>query len=247
MPGDAALEVAIAAKRYGALPVLRDIRFAARAGEVLALLGPSGMGKSTTLRIIMGLDRDFTGHVHRPPGRLGVMFQEPRLLPWLSTADNLRLVAEDLPAAHIEALLAEVGLEGTGPKLPRALSLGMARRAALARALAVAPELLVLDEPFASLDARRTAELAAVVARRARDGAAIVVMATHDLAPALAIADRILVLAGRPATLAADIARAEYPDPAALRRALLARFPFLTAPDGAETEAEDQALPPMRR
>ena len=226
MPGDAALEVAIAAKRYGARPVLHDVHFRAGAGEVLALLGASGTGKSTTLRIAMGLDSAFEGHVHRPPGRLGVVFQEPRLLPWLSTADNLRLVADGAPVAE---LLAEVGLAGAEAVMPRALSLGMARRAALARALAVRPTLLVLDEPFASLDAQRTAALAALVARQARARAMTVLLATHDLAPALAVADRILVLAGHPATLQADIPRAEHPDAATLRGELLARFPFLEA------------------
>jgi ABC-type nitrate/sulfonate/bicarbonate transport system ATPase subunit len=241
MPGGAALEVAIRVKRYGALPVLRDVGFSAGAGEVLALLGASGAGKSTTLRIAMGLDGVFEGTVRRPAGRLGVVFQEPRLLPWLTTADNLRLVAEHLPAAEIEALLAEVGLAGAGAKLPLALSLGMARRAALARALAVEPALLVLDEPFASLDAQRGAGLAAVVARRARTHATTVLLATHDLGQALAIADRVLVLAGHPATLAADI-RCRAADAAALRQDLLGRFPFLGA-----AAAEDQALPPMRR
>ncbi len=238
MPGDAALEVAIAAKFFGTRAVLRDVRFAARTGEVLALLGASGTGKSTTLRIAMGLDTAFEGSVRRAPGRLGVVFQEPRLLPWLSAADNLRLVAEDAPVA---ALLAEVGLAGCGAALPRALSLGMARRAALARALAVQPTLLVLDEPFASLDAQRTAGLAALVARRAHEGGTTVLFATHDLAPALAVADRILVLAGHPATLQADIARAGQPDATTLRGELLARFPFLEA----AAEPEDQ--PPMRR
>ena len=238
MPGDAALEVAIAAKRYGARPVLHDVRFRAGAGEVLALLGASGTGKSTTLRIAMGLDTAFEGHVRRPPGRLGVVFQEPRLLPWLNTADNLRLVADGAPVAD---LLAEVGLAGAEGVMPLALSLGMARRAALARALAVQPTLLVLDEPFASLDARRSAGLAALVARRARERGTTVLLATHDLGPALAIADRVLVLAGHPAGLQADIACAAHPDPAALRAELLAGFPFLEA----AAAAEDQ--PPMRR
>ncbi len=232
MPGDAALEVAIAAKLYGARPVLRDVRFRAGAGEVLALLGASGTGKSTTLRIAMGLDTEFEGHVHRPPGRLGVVFQEPRLLPWLSTADNLRLVADGAPVSD---LLAEVGLAGAEAVMPRALSLGMARRAALARALAVRPTVLVLDEPFASLDAQRTAALATLVARQARAQGITVLLATHDLAPALAVADRILVLAGHPATLQADIPRTEYPDAEALRGELLARFPFL------ESVAEEPA------
>ena len=237
MPGDTALEVAILRKCYGTRPVLRDIRFQARPGEVLALLGASGAGKTTTLRIAMGLDTAFDGSVRRRAGRLGVVFQEPRLLPWLSTADNLRLVAADAPVA---ALLAEVGLAGAEQTMPRALSLGMARRAVLARAFAVGPTLLVLDEPFASLDPQRAGGLAAVVARRAQQHATAVLLATHDVGQALAIADRILVLAGQPATLAADLRRADHADTEMLRCDLLARFPFLVA----DPEADQ---PPLRR
>jgi NitT/TauT family transport system ATP-binding protein len=234
MPGDAdsdpAFELAIEAKRFAGQAVLREVAFTARPGEVLALLGPSGTGKTTTLRVAVGLDTDFAGTVRRPAGRLGMVFQEPRLLPWLNVADNLRLVTGPLPAARVEALLEEVGLPGTAAKLPREISLGMARRAALARAFAVEPALLVLDEPFASLDPQRATGLGAVVARRAHASAMTVLLATHELAQAFAIADRLLVLAGRPATLAADIAvpdRADRAAQEALRRTLVARFPFL--------------------
>jgi len=225
MPGDAALEVAIAAKRYGARPVLHDVHFRAGAGEVLALLGASGTGKSTTLRIAMGLDTAFEGHVHRPPGRLGVVFQEP----WLSTADNLRLVADGAPVAE---LLAEVGLAGAEAVMPRALSLGMARRAALARALAVRPTLLVLDEPFASLDPESAAVVARLLRRAARRDRTLVLLTTHGLDPVLGLADRLLLLAGTPASLVGDCptpAPAEAAEVAGgdLRRQLLTRFPFL--------------------
>lgn len=231
MRGDAGFELHIAEKRFATGPVLHAVGFAAAPGEILALFGPSGAGKSTTLRIAIGLDRDFTGTLRRPDCRLGVVFQEPRLLPWLTVADNLRLVLhQDVPAERIEALLAEVGLPGAGALLPGRLSLGMARRVALARALAVDPGFLVLDEPFASLDPRLAAQLAAVVARRARDQAVTVLFATHELDQALAIADRVLVLSGHPATLQADIPvpdRADAAALAALRRDLPARFPFL--------------------
>ena len=98
MPGDETLEVQINAKAFPApdgskRPVLRDVAFSAGMGLILAFFGPSGMGKSTILRIAAGLDADFEGFVRRPPGRLGMMFQEPRLAPWLSVADNIRLVA----------------------------------------------------------------------------------------------------------------------------------------------------------
>ena len=162
------------------------------------------MGKSTILRIAAGLDADFEGFVRRPPGRLGMMFQEPRLAPWLSVADNIRLVAtKGAPAPDIPSLLEEVGLRGASERWPRELSLGMARRVALARALTVAPDMLVLDEPFASLDPQLSAGLAAIVRAGASRMRTLVLLASHELDQALAIADRILILSGEPATLGA--------------------------------------------
>ena len=206
--------------------ILRDIGFSIAPGEIIALLGASGIGKSTMLRILLGLDSAFDGHVRHGPVRIGTMFQDPRLLPWLTVADNLRLVVTDgMPSPDLGVLLDRVHLPDAGGLYPRQLSLGMARRAALARALAVSPEMLVLDEPFASLDPRMTAALGAVVAQWSRDTGAAVLLATHDLAHALQLATRVLVLAGTPATLAADIAVA--PDgAAAVLDNLKSRFGF---------------------
>lgn len=237
MHGVEPLSVRIQEKRFrepsggarGSREVLRDVAFTAVPGEILTLFGPSGTGKTTTLRIVLGLDRDFTGSVRRPPGRVGAVFQEPLLLPWLTVTDNIRLVAlPGDPAPDVDALLEEVGLPGAAGRRPRELSLGMARRAALARALAVSPGLLVLDEPFASLDAGLGAQLARVIAARARQNGTLVLLATHDLDQALAIADRVLVLSGQPASLAADLA-VPRGDRAVggLREALHRRFPFL--------------------
>jgi len=235
----ARLDVRIARKAFHrngeAHPVLHDIGFAVAAGEVVALFGPSGTGKTTTLRIVMGLDDAFDGTVARPGGgRLGAMFQEPRLAPWLNVADNLRLVVtEGIPPPDIPALLAEVGLPGAERRLPRELSLGMARRAALARALCISPAVLVLDEPFASLDPQLAGSLAAIIRGRATRSGTSVLLSTHDLDPVFAIADRILVLSGHPATLRADLT---LPAAAAARQAmraeLLAAFPFLARADG---------------
>jgi len=206
MPGADGLDVQIETKTFGAHQVLRDIHFAASPGEVLALLAPSGTGKTTTLRIAMGLDSRFRGAVRRPAGRLGTMFQEPRLLPWLSVAANLRLVAPGLSAPEIEEYLSLAGLPGVAGHMPKQLSLGMARRVALARSLAVRPALLVMDEPFASLDTRLGAQLGHQITAHARQIGAIILMATHDLDQARIIADRLLVLSGTsPARLGADL------------------------------------------
>jgi NitT/TauT family transport system ATP-binding protein len=207
--------------------VLRDIAFSIARGEVIALLGASGIGKSTTLRILLGLDTAFDGRIRHGGGRAGVMFQEPRLLPWLTVADNLRLVVTDLmPQPDIAALLEMVRLPNAGGLYPRQLSLGMARRAALARALAVSPEVLVLDEPFASLDPQLAATLADVVERWTRETGAAVLLATHDLTQALQLASRVLVLAGAPATLAADVSVPPGSDRTALHATLSGQFSF---------------------
>jgi ABC-type nitrate/sulfonate/bicarbonate transport system ATPase subunit len=215
--------------------VLRDIAFSIAHGEVIALLGASGTGKSTTLRILLGLDDAFDGEIRHDSGRAGVMFQEPRLLPWLTVAENLRLVVtDDMPPPDIPALLEMVRLPNAAGLYPRQLSLGMARRAALARALAVSPEVLVLDEPFASLDAQLAAALADVVGRWTRETGAAVLLATHDLTQALQLASRALVLAGLPATLAADETVPSGCDGAtrsALQAKLVSQFSFFRSGD----------------
>jgi ABC-type nitrate/sulfonate/bicarbonate transport system ATPase subunit len=223
------LEVRIQSKAF-AVPsgavrqILRDVTFKAEAGEVVALLGPSGVGKSTILRIVLGLDGDFQGVVRLNARQPGVVFQEPRLPQWLSVEDNLRLVQ---PTADVGQLLGEVMLPGVEKLLPSALSLGMARRVALARALAFDPDALVLDEPFASLDRGLGAALGALVAARARRQRMLVLLSLHDIDQALAIASRILVLAGDPATLVDDIAVPGDGNRAGTKRDLLARFAFL--------------------
>jgi ABC-type nitrate/sulfonate/bicarbonate transport system ATPase subunit len=228
------LEVDIRAKAFpttrgSARQILQNVAFTAAPGEVLALLGPSGIGKSTILRITLGLDRDFEGSTRLPSGSLGVMFQEPRLLPWLTVEDNLLLVRRDgAPDPDIDALLEEVLLPPVRKLLPAELSLGMARRVALARALMGNPETLILDEPFASLDIKLGAALGARIVDRVRRHRTRIVLSTHDVDQALAIASRILVIANEPATLVADIT-VPQDDAAAvrMRQDLLTRFTFL--------------------
>ncbi|MDO9709724.1 ABC transporter ATP-binding protein [Paracraurococcus lichenis] len=220
------LELTIRRKLYrrtGAPPVeaVRDLVLGFPTGTVTALLGPSGCGKTTALRILMGLDQDYEGEVRYRPQRLGVVFQEPRLLPWRTLGDNMRIVAAaaGLPEPPVEALLARVGLAGWAGHLPRELSLGMARRAAIARALAVEPELLVLDEPFVSLDEATAAQLRALVAEVLAERRATAVLVTHALEDAAELADRVAVLSPRPARL---LRLVEVPrgDVAGLRAAL---------------------------
>jgi NitT/TauT family transport system ATP-binding protein len=160
----------VAGKRHD---VLDGITFTLNAGEVGVVFGPSGCGKSTLLRILAGLDRDYQGQVTRPAGaRLGMVFQEPRLLPWRSVEENVRLVAPHIDDIRLFALFEVLELSAHRSHFPGELSLGLARRVALARAFAVEPDFLILDEALASLDnalaGRLRDQIATLVASRLR-------------------------------------------------------------------------------
>jgi ABC-type nitrate/sulfonate/bicarbonate transport system ATPase subunit len=207
--GDAnPLELRIEAKSFLSadgvpVEVIRDLKLRLEAGSFGALIGPSGCGKTTILKIAAGLDRDFRGQLRTPgAGRLGIVFQEPRLLPWRSVEDNIRLA---LPADRANADLGDLfGILGLGSHLtryPGELSLGLARRTAIARAFAVGPDFLLLDEPFVSLDEataeRLREELLALTAR----SRATTLFVTHDLTEAVEMADRLFFLSDRPARI----------------------------------------------
>jgi ABC-type nitrate/sulfonate/bicarbonate transport system ATPase subunit len=203
------LSVDIKHKSRGGAAVIRDLSLAVAPGETLALVGPSGCGKTSAMRILAGLDDDFEGERRCPDGaRLAMAFQEPRLLPWRSVRDNvaLALPEQERDAAKVTAALQAVGVAEAGDLFPGQLSLGMARRASLARALVSAPDYLLLDEPFVSLDEATAARMRGLLADlldRTRSGVmqAGVVLVTHDLREAGALADRVLLLSPRPATV----------------------------------------------
>ena len=187
-------------------PVIADLSFALDEGETGALIGPSGCGKSTLIRILAGLDRNFEGSVHIPPhGQVGMVFQEPRLLPWRSLEDNVRLAAPHASEPEIAALFNALGLSEHRTHFPGELSVGLARRAALARAFAIRPTLLLLDEPFVSLDAPLARKLRRDLARLVESRSVITVLVTHDVDEAIALADRIFVLSARPAHVVGEI------------------------------------------
>jgi ABC-type nitrate/sulfonate/bicarbonate transport system ATPase subunit len=207
--GDAApLELRIDAKIFlsaDGTPVeaVRGLNLRLEAGSFGALIGPSGCGKTTILRIAAGLDRDFRGRLQTPgSGRLGMVFQEPRLLPWRTVEQNIQIAMPAREAAaDLSALVEILGLGSHLARYPGELSLGLARRAAIARAFAVRPDFLLLDEPFVSLDeataARLRDELLALTSRTK----VTTLFVTHDLAEAIQLADRLFFLSDRPARI----------------------------------------------
>jgi ABC-type nitrate/sulfonate/bicarbonate transport system ATPase subunit len=187
-------------------------------GQIVSLIGPNGGGKSTLLRVLAGLLVPDRGEVlldeepiRGPDPRLGLVFQEPRLLPWRSTARNVGYpmeLADWEPArrdARVADLLDIVGLAGAANRIPAELSGGMRQRAALARALALEPRVLLLDEPFSALDAltreRFNVELLALWGRTRTT----IVVVTHSIQEAIFLGDRVVVLSGRPGRVVADL------------------------------------------
>ncbi|MFC0158465.1 ABC transporter ATP-binding protein [Mameliella alba] len=194
------IHVRIDDKHFGEAQVLGRVHFDIAPGECVALVGPSGIGKSTVLRILAGTDEAFSGHVDRPD-RMAVVFQEPTLLPWRSVLQNLTLVHPDLGTEGARAALDRVGLSGKERLFPGQLSLGQQRRLALARGFATPPDLLIMDEPFASLDPETAERMLALTESLMATTRPATLFVTHDRAEAQRLADRILRLDGTPATL----------------------------------------------
>jgi NitT/TauT family transport system ATP-binding protein len=207
----AQLDVRIAQKNFSATRggtrcVIADLAFRLGYGEVGALIGPSGCGKTTLLRIIAGLDRDYAGTVQLPHhGKLGMMFQEPRLLPWRTVEENVQLAAPDATPDALSALFDIAGLTTHRQHYPGELSLGLARRVALARAFAVEPDLLLLDEPFVSLDAAMAAQLGQALVELVARNPVTTLLVTHDIDEAIGLADRLFLLSASPCRVIGDM------------------------------------------
>ena len=220
-----------------AVVALRDLRFSVAPGEFLCLLGPSGCGKTTLLNIVAGLDRDYEGAVSLPTDErrgapvIGYVFQKPRLLPWRTVAENIDLVLSpgQRRSGIADELLAATGLHEFRHAYPERLSVGMTRRVALVRAFAIEPSLLLMDEPFVSLDeatAERLRELLLDIWSRRPT---TVLFVSHDTREVVRLADRVVTLTASPGSVEAIVPitmkRSERSAPAqteALRQSLFA-------------------------
>ena len=231
--------------RFGAVPVLDEITLEVARGEFVALVGPSGCGKTTLLNLCSGWLPPTSGTVARP-SRVRMVFQQDGLFPWLTVGENIRLGLRHITdqrarQQQAEGLLHLIGLGAFALHYPHQLSGGMRQRVELARALGGGTDLLLMDEPFSSLDYLTRLKLRAELARLLRDQPRTVLLVTHDIEEAAQLADRVLVLSDRPARIrlevALDVPRprdATHPQVVAAVHAILTEL-------GLESESESEA------
>lgn len=180
-----------------------------QSGEFVCLVGPSGCGKTTLLNILAGLDPDYQGSIQTGPAarapKIGYVFQNPRLLPWRTVQENLEL-AQHTPDLHvIDTLLAAMQLTAFRHSYPERLSLGMSRRVAIIRAFAATPDLLLMDEPFVSLDAPTARQVRELLLSLWQQRPHTVLFVTHDLREAIALADRLVFTSSAPMQIVSEI------------------------------------------
>jgi NitT/TauT family transport system ATP-binding protein len=235
------VHIAIRGKNFAthAKPVIGELELTLASAEFVCLVGPSGCGKTTLLNIIAGLDEDFCGAItlsgQQARSRIGYVFQNPRLLPWRTVRENIDLALDGKQSPEaVDALLDIMNLTAMQHVYPERLSLGMSRRVAIIRAFAVNPDVLLLDEPFVSLDPPTARQVRTLLLELWRQKPHTVLFVTHDLREAIALADKLVFLSGAPMTVVSEIAvpipRGERHDEGTLeafRQTLLNDYPAI--------------------
>jgi sulfonate transport system ATP-binding protein len=203
---EALLDINVERKSFGNTTVLHNVHLRLHDKEVISLLGPSGCGKSTLLRIVAGLEKDYQGQLNRTADEVAFVFQEPRLMPWLTVEQNIGFSDDKhYDKAWVAQLIDEVGLTGFADALPKALSGGMAQRVAIARGLYSHPKVLLLDEPFSAVDAFTRMKLQDLLLQLAQRHAIALLLVTHDVDEALYLSDRVLVMGNRPSNIRQEL------------------------------------------
>lgn len=190
--------------------IIADLHLTVADHEFVCLIGPSGCGKTTLLNIIAGLDEQYDGRIRLGSSdqtpRVGYVFQNPRLLPWHTVRKNIELAApRPIPPALLDSLLETMQLSDAQHAFPQHLSLGMSRRVALIRAFAINPDILLMDEPFVSLDGPTARQIRELLIEIWQQRPHTVLFVSHDLREAIALADRLVFLSASPMRIVGDI------------------------------------------
>jgi ABC-type nitrate/sulfonate/bicarbonate transport system ATPase subunit len=193
------LKVSNLSKNYGNLQVINGWDIELEEGEKVVLVGPSGCGKTTFFRIISGLEKATGGTVDVFAQKVGYVFQEPRLFPWRTVFDNLRIIRDE--EDKIEEVIKMMSLEGFEQLIPSKLSGGMKQRVNLARALLIEPDFLILDEPFSSLDLKIKLAIMKDIEKLWSKYKFSLLMVTHDIKEAIFLADKVVILSSRPSKI----------------------------------------------
>ena len=211
-----AIDINIHSKTYPAIDqvgvhlAIKNLKLSIKSGEFVCLVGPSGSGKTTLLNIIAKLDKDYEGEItvgrYNAQSKIGCIFQNPRLLPWRTVRENIELVLDTSQSlAIVDELLEVMQLTDSQQVYPERLSLGMSRRVSIIRAFAIEPDVLLMDEPFVSLDAPTARQVRELLLKLWHDRPHTVLFVTHDLREAITLADRLIFLSARPMSVVSEI------------------------------------------
>ena len=211
-----AIDISIHSKTYPAIDqvgvhlAIKNLQLSIKSGEFVCLVGPSGSGKTTLLNIIAKLDKDYEGEItvgrYNAQSKIGCIFQNPRLLPWRTVRENIELVLDTSQSlAIVDELLEVMQLTDSQQVYPERLSLGMSRRVSIIRAFAIEPDVLLMDEPFVSLDAPTARQVRELLLKLWQNRPHTVLFVTHDLREAITLADRLIFLSARPMSVVSEI------------------------------------------